>query len=497
MGRVWVYIPGVSARNSNITYARYSTAREPMNSDGTPGKPIESKRQGFIRAFPMKSHAGSDRLRESPNQSDGRNPQLGESNAYGDFQQGRNGDMVAVCFMGGDPSKCYIMGHVPKTGETDMVPGLKQNTTDASGSGVATNVGPSYETGSDNKTTKPLTTFFHNLTDSGLIQDPLRGCGSTSSTRESPSRVRGMKTPGDPDTNMTGHQIVMDDLPDSQLMRLRTSKGMQILLCDTGDFLYMSTATGKTWIEIDDTGNCMIFAHSSVSIHSEQDFNMTCDRDFNLHVGGNYNSIVNGDTRMRMNKGGNITVGEGGGDLDITTIHSLHVKTQEEIRMGAKTGFTMKSADFMAQQSAKKMSMKSAKEWEVSADDLGSMKIKKAMTIQTSDDAFNVKSGKAINMKASGGDYNMDTSANMNATKSSLSVDDAKTVDDAHDPNQADIPLQHSVAKPPQTSGPPTASTGLMKTATAVVPQHEPWMGHRSQPPGHDAAMNPSSIPKL
>jgi hypothetical protein len=179
--------------------------------------------------------------------------------------------------------------------------------------------------------------------------------------------------------------------------------------------------------------------------------------------------------------------------LDITTINNFMVKTQKEIRMGAKTGFTMKSADFMAQQSAKKMTMKSAKEWEVAADDLGSMKIKKAMTIQTADDAFNVKSGKAINMKSSGGDFNMDTSANMNATKGSLTVDDAKTVDDSQDPNQADIPVLHSVTAPPQTSGPPTAPKQMIKSAASIVPQHEPWPGHPSQNPGHGTAVKPTS----
>jgi hypothetical protein len=143
------------------------------------------------------------------------------------------------------------------------------------------------------------------------------------------------------------------------------------------------------------------------------------------------------------------------------------------------------------------MSMKSAKEWEVSADDLGSMKIKKALTIQSTDDNFNLKAGKAVNMKAAGGDFNMDTSGNMNATKGSLSVDDGKSVNDANDPNQAALPLQHSVMMGPQTDSPPTAPQGVMQSAAAIVPQHEPWPGHVGQRVGKDKAVSTKSISGL
>lgn len=494
MNRVYVYVPGISAHNPDITYPRVTPTREPAGADGKPGKIKPELRRGFIMAHPMTPFAGSDKQRETT-QSDGRQPQTGQSNGYGFTSQPRNGDMVLVAFAGGDPAKCYHLGCIPKTGEQDMVPGHKPGATSASGAGVSTNVGPRMQKGPTDKEFRPSTVLFNNETDSGRIQDPLRGPGSSSMSRETPSRVTGLKTPGDPDSNMMGHQFVLDDHPDSQLIRLRTSKGAQILLCDTGDFIYMSTRSGKSWIEIDDAGNCFIYSHSSVSIHSEEDFNFHCDRDFNINVGGNYNCVVNGDTRIRMNKGGNITVGEGGGDLDITTINNFHVKTQAEFRMGAKTGITMKSADFMAMQSAKDMTMKTAKALNTNSEST-SIKSSKGMLTQTGDD-FGVKSGKKVNMKSSGGDFNMDTSANMNATKGSLSVDDAKDVTDAQDPNQADIPVSHSVPMPPQTSGPPTASKGMMKSASAVVPQHEPWLGKRAQHPGKNANVDRKSISKL
>lgn len=492
VGRVWVYIPGVSAENPELSYARYTPTREPRAADGTPGRPIPEKRAGFILAYPMTPHAGSDRLREAPNQPDGRNPRAGQSVSYGDFHQARNGDLVAVCFMGGDPGRPYVLGHIPKTAEHAMVPGLKQAQTNASGAGVASNVGPSYNRGESDKETKPATVIFNNITDAGLVADALRGCGTSASDRETPSRVRGWKTPGDPDTGMIGHQMVMDDHPNSQLIRLRTSKGAQLLLSDTGDFMFMCTATGKTWIEIDDSGQVHIYAHSSVSIHSEQDFNLVCDRDFNLDVGGNVNWSVKGDTRIRMNGGANLTVGEGGGDLDITTMNNFHVKTQGEIRIGAKTGITAKSADFFAMQSAKDMTMKSAKAFNVKSEST-SLKMDRAMMVQTGDD-ISMKAGKSVNMKAAGGDYNMDTSANMNATKASLSVADATDVNDSNDPNQADLPLEHAVVGPPSTSGPPKSPGGMMRSASPVVPHRHPWPGVPHQRFAQSSIVRPDGL---
>lgn len=494
MNRVHVYVPGVSAYNPHIKYDRYTNTREPMKEDGTPGAQIPSKRLGFIMAHPTTPSSGSDRTRE-PNNSDGRNSKAGESNSYGFMSQARNGDMMLVCFAGGDAGQCYQIGHIPKTGENDMIPGLRPSQTTASGSGVSTNVGPAVTKDNDETQPKQQTVFFNNLTDSGLIQDPQRGGGSSSATRETPSRVTGMKTAGDPDTNMMGHQFVMDDHPDSQLIRLRTSKGAQLLLSDTGNFIYMSSGTGKFWMEGDDSGNLHVYAHSSINYHTEQDFNLHCDRDFNLHVAGNTNIVTEGKTRIRMASGGDLTVGESGGDLDITTMNNFMVKTQKEIRMGAQTGITAKSADFLALQSAKDMTAKSAQAFNTASQST-SMKSDEGMLVQTGQ-AIGMKAGTSVSMKAAGGNLNLDTSATLAMTSGSASVDDAKTVNNGQDPNQADIPVAHSVMKGPQTNAPPTSPQGVMKSTAAVVPHHEPWAGHIGQNPGHDSAVPTSSIPKL
>jgi len=302
--------------------------------------------------------------------------------------------------------------------------------------------------------------FFDNLTNSGLVQDPLRGCGSSASDRETPSRVRGTKSAGDPDTGMNGHQFVMDDHPNSQMMRMRTSKGAQLLLSDTGDFIYMNTATGKAWMELDDAGNMHVYAHSSVNFHTEQDFNFTCDKDLNFHVGGNYNMLVKKDTNMRLAKNANITVGESGGDGNFTVVKGNHYISSQtgQVAMGAKKEVTVK-ADAINTHSDKSTTMKAGESYTVGA--------KTATVAGETSTTVGAKNNLAL---VTGGTI---TAQNNYATTLIARPPDVTP------PPHAKMAILHSLPSPPRTNGPPLSPNGLANYQTLTVPQHEPWMGHR------------------
>jgi hypothetical protein len=113
----------------------------------------------------------------------------------------------------------------------------------------------------------------------GLNRDIERGPIRSTSQRESPSTVFGVSTPGIPVYNggmksqrytaknskqrtqpadaqvigrMGGHTLVMDDGDingENALFRLRTPKGHQITMNDSGDFFYITHANGQTWLE--------------------------------------------------------------------------------------------------------------------------------------------------------------------------------------------------------------------------------------------------------
>src|SRR5690606_27106041 len=85
----------------------------------------------------------------------------------------------------------------------------------------------------------------------------------------------------------TGHQFVMDDHPDHQLIRLRTSFGSQILLNDSckSPYIYISTATGNVWVELVDNGDINLFGEGNLNIHARGNMNFTADNDINFEAG--------------------------------------------------------------------------------------------------------------------------------------------------------------------------------------------------------------------
>lgn len=163
---------------------------------------------------------------------------------------------------------------------------------------------------------KVVHTFQANIViEQGLDQDPVRGTITSSSQRETPSQVVGLSSPGrtSPDTadfpnledllknqslpiglvqtfpnRKGGHSLVMDDgdlFGQSQLLRLRSSAGHQILMHDTEDLMYISNSRGTSWIELTPDGSVNIFSASNVSVRAQQDINFHADNNINLHSG--------------------------------------------------------------------------------------------------------------------------------------------------------------------------------------------------------------------
>ena len=138
----------------------------------------------------------------------------------------------------------------------------------------------------------------------GLVQDDVRGTTSSSASRETPSQVFGMNTPGpisqnsrrkniglegraiSPDRDL-GHSFVMDDGDvdgDNQLTRLRTASGHQLLMHDTEGVVYLANGSGKAFIEMEKNGKINIYSDRGISIRSEGDFNLHSDNNINFHA---------------------------------------------------------------------------------------------------------------------------------------------------------------------------------------------------------------------
>ncbi len=374
MGQIWVYIGGVSARRFNRSDAlpAYGATTPDRINPGNPNNPgnkpnpgselrwDQQLRLGWIQCYPMLPFFGGDdyRVERSPD-GDIRSARNGDVQTYGFWAQPRTGDRVGVLFANGDPQKGYWVGMIPDFNRNFMVPGSPgrppadlDEKNDPDGVSIhketarfkveapeeslvpAMDKTERISNDENNPVERELIDvlvspeFATNTQKAGLLCDPLRGAGNSSSRRESPSYVLGIKSAGwnfdsekknlntaggsrqrfdETGTRLTdvatsGHQLTFDDHPDFQGVRLRTSAGSQLYFQDRCDepFIYISTAKGNMWIEMIDDGKINIFAEGSVSIHAREDINLTADRDINIDAQRDLNLQVRRNTNVAL-----------------------------------------------------------------------------------------------------------------------------------------------------------------------------------------------------
>jgi hypothetical protein len=298
----------------------------------------------------------------------------GNQNSYGMWFTPPDVGMTVMCiFVNGDRSQGYYIGTIPDQGLGRMVPAL--GSVDRS---QAKTQNQNQEKYFANAPRLPVTEINTNNTDlfnsprffdgikpvqsvvaqallqQGLINDTERGTINSSSQRESPSAVFGVSTPGIPiysggmkpndirtklnageikpnDAKVIGrvggHSLVMDDGDlegNNALLRLRTSKGHQITMNDSGNFFYIVHANGQTWIEFGVEGTVDVYATNSVNVRTKGDINLHADRDINMFA-GRY-------LKMKSKR-----------DMQLDTDTFLSVRAQQDITLYSKNTIGVKA----------------------------------------------------------------------------------------------------------------------------------------------------------
>lgn len=95
------------------------------------------------------------------------------------------------------------------------------------------------------------------------------------------------------------HSISMDDRQENCRVRVRTTSGHQILLDDTNERIYIATAKGNNWIEMDQDGNIDIFTTNKLNIHANKDINLTSDESIRLQASKGIHMVAGDEIRMQ------------------------------------------------------------------------------------------------------------------------------------------------------------------------------------------------------
>ena len=137
------------------------------------------------------------------------------------------------------------------------------------------------------------------------------------------SQVYSWTTPG-------FHSVAMDDSSTNCRMRLRTSGGHQIIMDDTNERIYISTAQGKTWIEIDEKGTIDIFSEQDFSVRAKGDINFKTDKSFRVTADEGIHLLSNGETRI---KSINDTHIHSGGALRLHSLGETRIDSQASLHL--------------------------------------------------------------------------------------------------------------------------------------------------------------------
>jgi uncharacterized protein (DUF2345 family) len=123
------------------------------------------------------------------------------------------------------------------------------------------------------------------------------------------------------------HYLLMSDVDEHCRVRLKTTEGSQILLDDTNERIYISTAKGRNWVELDETnGKIYIYSDSKINIRAKNDINLYSDENINIAAKKRVN-IQSEEAGVKIQAKNCIDIDSSAADIKLTASRDLHLKT--------------------------------------------------------------------------------------------------------------------------------------------------------------------------
>jgi phage gp45-like len=94
------------------------------------------------------------------------------------------------------------------------------------------------------------------------------------------------------------HSIIMQDNIENGRVRIKTAEGHQVILDDANERIYVSTAKGQTWIELDQDGRIHVYAGSDISMTTGGNFNLSAKGNVRIAAGGDVDIGASGHARI-------------------------------------------------------------------------------------------------------------------------------------------------------------------------------------------------------
>lgn len=132
------------------------------------------------------------------------------------------------------------------------------------------------------------------------------------------------------------HAWSMDDRPENCRIRLRTTAGHTFILDDTNERIYIATANGNNWVEMDQDGSIDVYSSRRVSIHAAMDVNIKTEGTFRVDAAKGVYINSGGDTRVTTT-----------GELDVGTTGDINVQSQANVGVQSGGSINVKSGSVL------------------------------------------------------------------------------------------------------------------------------------------------------
>jgi uncharacterized protein (DUF2345 family) len=265
--------------------------------------------------------------------------------AYGLWAIPKVGATVLVFFLNGDPAVRFYFAATARLHRNRSLPAGRN--TDYNG-----NKGPFGDAGDGNGNLNKVQPAYSNLreqfqdqTDSpqaqsrGAFERAVAQAGTNKNGEDgyAPSPIPG-ESYLDPQTyawvTPGHHAIIMQDYPKQGRLRIKTAEGHQVIFDDANERIYVSTAKGKTWLELDQDGHVHVFGADSISVRSGEDINLYADRDVNVEAGRSIHlKALTDDVRI-----------DSGAKLHLRSVSSTFITACGNIEASTEAGLKLTSA---------------------------------------------------------------------------------------------------------------------------------------------------------
>lgn len=265
------------------------------------------------------------------------------------------------------------------------------------------------------------------------------------------------------------HYFVMSDVDEYCRIRLKTTEGSQIIFDDTNERIYISTAQGKNWVELDEgNGKIYLYSDSKISIRSKNDINLYSDE--NVNIVANKRVNIKSETRsVNLEAFQDVRLLSTQADLMLTASRDIQLKTTNGPKappVSEKSVCSTGTTGLVYEWAEKGGSGTSAVK--IDAADNVEISSKKNVNL-TSNIALNLKSmSSSLNLQSSSS-ININSGASVNFTSVDVGL---LTVDGLEG-------LQPIFAKNNASSAGASAAgssvSSVIVTDHMIKPNHEPW----------------------